>query len=102
MKKTILNFMLAGAMCLGTGLPAFAQASGGADQAFARYDADKDGKLNVAELAKLTTPDGKKASMEDWDADGDGSVSKAEFAAKYAAAHPGSDAGKSQPAQPKR
>ncbi len=85
MKKSILNFMLAGALCLGTGLPVLAQGSSEADQAFATYDADKDGKLSAAEFGKVTTSDGKKASMQEWDTDGDGSISKAEFAAKYAA-----------------
>ncbi len=84
MKKSIRNFILAGALCLGTGLPVVAQESG-ADQAFAKYDADKDGKLSAAEFGKVTAPDGKKASIQEWDADGDGSVSKAEFSAKYAA-----------------
>jgi len=97
MKKSILSFMLAAALCLGTGLPLMAQESG-ADQAFAKYDADKDGKLSAAEFGKVMAPDGKKASIQEWDADGDGSVSKAEFSAKYAAP---SGSG-SQPSQPKK
>jgi hypothetical protein len=101
MKKSILNFMLAGAFCLGTGLPALAQGSGDADQAFAMYDADKDGKLSAAEFGKVSTPDGKKASIQEWDTDGDGSVSKAEFAAKHAA-QKGSGSESSRPSQPKK
>jgi hypothetical protein len=101
MKKSILNFMLAGALCLGTGLPIVAQDSA-ADQAFARYDADKDGKLSAAEFGKVTTSDGKKASIQDWDADGDGAVSKSEFAAKYAASSGSGSQGSPQPSQPKK
>jgi hypothetical protein len=84
MNKSILNSILAAALCLGTALPALAQGQGsGGDDAFAKYDTDKDGKLSATELSKVTTKDGKKADLKEWDTDKDGSVSKAEFSAKY-------------------
>ena len=100
MKKSIFNFMLAGALCLGTGLPIVAQESE-ADQAFASHDTDKNGKLSAAEVGNLATSDGKKVAIQDWDADGDGSISKAEFAAKYAPA-PSGESESTQPTEPKK
>jgi len=98
--KNILHFVLAGVICLEAGLPVFAQDSNNTDQAFAKYDADRNGKLSTAEFSKVTTPDGKKASIQEWDADGDGFISKAEFAAKYSA-EDGAGSQDRQPSQPR-
>jgi Ca2+-binding EF-hand superfamily protein len=94
MGKRFFSFLFAAAMLVAlSGLPASAQESqaGNADKAFASLDSNKDGKLSQAEFGRLfemegnasASPQQKQEEFKAWDADGDGSVSKAEFTAKY-------------------
>jgi hypothetical protein len=67
------------------------QESRGADQVYAALDANKDGKLSENEFTRLFEMEGqasasaqeKQQEFKSWDSDSDGSISKAEFSAKY-------------------
>jgi Ca2+-binding EF-hand superfamily protein len=92
MTKKLLALVFASGLFVMGGLPAVAQDSNKADEAFAALDANTDGKLSQAEFETLFEMQGvQNASAQDkqnefkaWDADSDGSISKAEFSAKYA------------------
>jgi Ca2+-binding EF-hand superfamily protein len=96
MTKALLSLMLGGLMIFVGGLPLAAQQPDPhGDKAFASLDADKDGKLSLAEFSKLFEMEGKTATDQEkqnefkaWDADADGSVSKKEFSANYSPAPP--------------
>ena len=91
MSKTLLALTFGVGLLLVSGLPATAQQDKSADEMFASLDSNKDGKLSQAEFNKMFEMEGKSdASAQEkqqefkaCDMDGDGSVSKAEFAAKY-------------------
>lgn len=91
MNKIFLSLALAGALLTLGGVPMAAQETQGADEVFKALDNNKDGKLSQGEFYRLfdmqgettATSDEKEKQFKSWDADGDGSVSKAEFDAKY-------------------
>ena len=101
MSKKYFGFVLVTVFLLLGGLSAIAQDSQQADDAFARLDTNKDAKLNQTEFDRLFAMRGetsvsaqeKQSEFKAWDADGDGSISKAEFSAKY---QPASSPSKSQ------
>ena len=71
---------LAAALLVG-GSATLAQQPDAADQVFAQLDANKDGKLSMAEFT--THPDLSEEAFAACDTDKDKAVSKAEFKARY-------------------
>lgn len=111
MTKALLTLTLGGALMIGGALPVAAQekADTSGDKTFTNLDADRDGKLTIAEFGKRYEMEGKKTTDQErqkeftaWDSDGDGSVSKSEFGAKHSAAKPQQPERIEQPQHPER
>ncbi|HYC72359.1 MAG TPA: hypothetical protein VEB66_14205 [Opitutaceae bacterium] len=89
MKKSILHQFVPAlcALALASAAPAWAQAEKGrkpSKETLAKYDADRDGKLNDEEQARWDADIAAKAretrrrNLEKYDADGDGKLDEAE------------------------
>lgn len=89
MKKSILQIIVPAlcALALAAGAPAWAQSAKGrkpSKETLAKYDADRDGKLNGEEQARweadiaAKSKETRRRNLEKYDADGDGKLDEAE------------------------